>query len=725
MKRSFFTCLFLLSIILPFRASDAVKTANQLAHRIAPAIADDIVFEQIDTPVDSFIVTSQNGKVLIKGNNPIAMSVGLNNFLRNYMGTYVSWFANKPIQIDGPVVLPDAANPLTGKAVVPERFFLNYCTFGYTFPFWKWRDWERMIDWMAMNGINLPLAMTGQEKVWFETWKKLGLDDEAILASFTGPAHLPWHWMANVDHFQGPLSNEWLSSNEELQKRILERERELGMKPVMPAFAGHVPEAFKKMHPEANITLRSEWGRFKDQDRCWFLDPSDPLYSQIQKTFVALQDSIYGTDHIYGIDPFNEVDSPDWSEGFLNKASANIYNTLREADPYARWLQMTWNFYYDRKNWTKPRVKAFLDGVPDDNLILLDYFCDSQPVWKLSDSYFGKPYIWCYLGNFGGNTMLAGNLKDVEEKISDFLMNGGDNAVGIGGTLEGFDVNPVMHEFVFAKVWTPRLTVDEWLSLWADSRGAKMDDKVAKAWKILGDSVYVERCGIGQSALTNARPALTGKTGHYTNPKYPYTDKTLLSVLDSLLSAKGIENNSAFQFDVMNVTRQLLGNRFTRLRDDFTMAYECGNIDSARMIAQQMDLLLKDLDRLMATDPDYSLRPWIELARSNGATEAEKDAYELNARTILTQWGYPGTQLNDYANRQWSGLIDGFYRGRWHRFTDAVISHMVEGIPFSQDDFRTQIVEWEDEWASSTNPVTAVSDENPVTLARIYRNKYF
>jgi alpha-N-acetylglucosaminidase len=45
--------------------------------------------------------------------------------------------------------------------------FLNYCTFtfGYTMLWWRWDDWERFIDWMALNGINMPLAIAEQEAV--------------------------------------------------------------------------------------------------------------------------------------------------------------------------------------------------------------------------------------------------------------------------------------------------------------------------------------------------------------------------------------------------------------------------------------------------------------------------------------------------------------------------------------------------------------------------------
>ena len=41
------------------------------------------------------------------------------------------------------------------------RYNMNVCTFGYSYAHWDWERWEREIDWMALNGINMPLAFNG------------------------------------------------------------------------------------------------------------------------------------------------------------------------------------------------------------------------------------------------------------------------------------------------------------------------------------------------------------------------------------------------------------------------------------------------------------------------------------------------------------------------------------------------------------------------------------
>jgi alpha-N-acetylglucosaminidase len=59
--------------------------------------------------------------------------------------------------------------------------------------------------------------------------------------------------MGNVDGWAGPLPQTWIIQKSELQKRILARMRQFGMKPILPGFAGHVPAALKSHYPKADI----------------------------------------------------------------------------------------------------------------------------------------------------------------------------------------------------------------------------------------------------------------------------------------------------------------------------------------------------------------------------------------------------------------------------------------------------------------------------------------
>ena len=168
----------------------------------------------------------------------------------------------------------------------------------------------------------------------------------------------------------------------------------------------------------------------------------DPLFTKIQKMFLEEQNSIYGTDHIYGIDLFNELEAPSYEPSYLRRVSRQVYQSLEKADKKAVWLQMTWLFWNEKKDWTNERIKAYITAFPSKKSLLLDYYCERHEVWQQTDKYFGVPYIWCYLGNFGGNTVLVGNLYDINKRLENTFANGGKNFEGLGSTLEGFDCNP-------------------------------------------------------------------------------------------------------------------------------------------------------------------------------------------------------------------------------------------------------------------------------------------
>ena len=495
-----------------------VKEAGALAERVLEGPGVELLeFRRMEADTDLFRIESRGRKVVISGNNANSMATGLGYYLKHYCNISIGWMDPGKARLEAPLAPVNEA--VESSAKVPNRFFLNYCTYGYTLPWWQWADWERLIDWMALNGVNLPLAITGQESVWYEVWREMGLEDEEIRAFFTGPAHLPWHRMINIDGWQGPLPHSWLKGQQELQKKILARERALNMRPVLPAFAGHVPPALLSIYPEADVMQIEPWAGFPTEYTPYCLNPTDSLFPVIQKKYIDKQTELFGTDHIYGIDLFNEIQPRSWDNEWLAEAGSGVYASLEAADPEAVWLQMTWLFWYQSRDWTPEKIKAFISSYPAERQLLLDYFCESGEIWRRTESYFGTPYIWCYLGNFGGNTVLTGNIPDVDRRINEVFAEGGPSLKGIGCTLEALDCNPYVFEYVLGKAWDYPSAPESYATLLADSRTGKVDEKAREAWTMLVSEVYGKTVPTGFSCTVHERPSL-GKKMTWLHPRY-------------------------------------------------------------------------------------------------------------------------------------------------------------------------------------------------------------
>lgn len=694
----------------------AEKAAAGLARRIVPAYASRIRFVETPQTEEQYTLSTEGKYLVVKGNDALSMAVGLNRFLRDYCLTTVSWYAADRIEV--PAEMPAVPAPVSGSSRVKDRFFLNYCTFGYTMPWWKWKDWERMIDWMALNGVNMPLAITGQEAVWQKVWRRYGLTDEEIRAYFTGPAHLPWHRMNNIDAFDGPLPQGWIDGQVKLQKQILQRERALGMRPVLPAFAGHVPGLLKERYPEAQITRLSRWGGFPDANRCHFLSSADPMYAEIQKAFLEEQTRLFGTDHLYGFDLFNEVEAPSWDPETLAEISRKAYGSVAAVDPDAVWIQMGWLFHYDRKHWQPDIMKAYLQAVPAGRVVILDYYLEHTPVWKNSESFYGQPFILCYLGNFGGNTRFAGDFGEIGRRIEAGITAGG--ACGIGSTLEGFGINMPVYEYTLERAWKGAGDGSDWVEALADRRLGRRDDAWRKAWKDLADSVYIGGLGT-QTTLICARPTRADArkwTGRY---QTPYDNATLVRIWKQMVAAA--RGHDTAELDVITVGSQALGGLFVIFRDAFIRCAEAKDFAGAEEAAARMQDLIADVDALTACTPQYRLDGWLDGAAAWGKSKAEKAYYRRNARRIVTTWGQI-TSLQDYASRQWSGLLGGFYARRWKMFTDGYLEAFREGKPFDDKAFMQQISDFENAWVADDAPVVLPRREDPCALSRRLIEKY-
>ena len=730
MKNHFFLAGFLAALFFQTAPAPAVETdtpVGGLIERIAPGHAKDFIVETIPAPSreNVFEVGTRDGKIVLRGDNPVSQAVAFNWYLKHDAFVDVSWYADDAVRVPDKLPLPVAQIRRTTS--IKDRFFLNYCTFGYTMPFWRWRDWERCIDWMALNGINLPLAQTGNEYIWQKVWRAYGLSDEEIRAYFTGPAYLPWHRMANIDQWGGPLPQSYIDGQRDLEKQILLRERELGMSPVLGAFAGHVPEALKTTQPEMKIErIPPGWAGFPGKYGCWFLDPLDPKFKKIQVKFLQEQQKEYGASRYYATDPFNEISPPSWKPAYLADVSRAIYSGMTQVDPDAVWLQMAWTFQ-DRKHWTDDRLSAMIDAVPGGRMMLLDYDCENREVFRETKDFYGAPFFWDYLGNFGGNTSLVGPINKINQRLTAAMNDPAlTNFIGVGATLEGFN-NPVVYEMLFDRVWAgDHLDLAAWLRDEACARAGGPDTNVEQAWALLGQKILEGGANsIGDQGVIfqDRNPTLRGESNNMLSPHIPYRNADLVRAWQLFLRAgTAARKSSACQRDLVDTTRQALGNLGLTLRDEMAAAYDRKDAAAFKKAGDKFMTLGCDIDEFLGTRTEFMLGPWIDDARSWAANPGERAYYETDARSIITIWG---GSLTDYAGRQWNGLMRDYYLPRWQGLIDATLAELKGGKPVDRQALEQQWREHDLKFATTTRGHYAVTPHGDFfTMSRALYKKY-
>jgi alpha-N-acetylglucosaminidase len=719
--------LYILTILFACQthAQLNIQASKALLQRVVPRHASQFSIEPLKAVnKDTFEIASKNNTIVLKGNTGVAIASALYYYLDHYCHAQITWNGTN---LSLPAVLPKPIETIRKSSPYEYRYYMNYCTFNYSMSWWDWKRWEKEIDWMALHGINMPLAITGEEYTWYLVYKEMGFTDSDLKDFFCGPSYFSWFWMGNLDGWGGPLPLSWMQSHFELQKKILKRERELGMKPVLPAFTGHVPKAFRKKFPAAKLKTTNWTNGFDDT---YILDSDDPMFAVIGKKFLQKQTALLGTDHLYSADTFNENEPPSDEPAFLGKLSARVYEGMRQADTAAVWVMQGWLFYSDRKFWKEPQTEALLKAVPDDKMILLDLATEIEPVWKRTDAFYGKPWIWNMLHNFGGNTNLFGRMETVAVEPSKALQDTkSGNMKGIGLTMEGIEQNPVMYELMMANTWQKEaIDLQEWLPQYVRNRYGTKNKNALAAWEILRNTVYHVPPGKyirdGAESIIQGRPTFDSLT-RWTKTKLNYHPKDLLPAWDAFINAiDSCGNSDGFRYDLVDITRQVLANYALPLQQQFVSNYRNKKIAACKESTGQFIALIEDMDRLLATRKEFLLGPWIADARRWGHTEKEKALYEMNAKDLITLWGDKDCPLNEYACRQWSGLMTDFYKPRWQQFFSKVLESMQNGVEFNREGFLQEIKDWEWNWVNKRKDYSVTTKGNPAAVAKEIYAKY-
>ncbi|XP_059478399.1 alpha-N-acetylglucosaminidase isoform X2 [Neocloeon triangulifer] len=636
---------------------------------------------------DTFRLLKKPGdaRVFVTGSSGVAAAAGFNFYLKYSCHSQISWEANSQLSL--PQELPQIDTEITS----PDRFryYQNVCTLGYSFIWWNWSQWERHLDWMALNGINLPLAFVGQEALWQRVWKRLGFEQNEINPYFSGPAFLP-NRMGNMRGWGGPLPSSWNEKSLALQRQILDRMRDFGMTPVLPAFAGFVPRAIARVFPSANVTKMTRWNNFQDGFCCpYMLQPDDPLFAKIGALFLKEVIKEFGTNHIYNCDTFNEMEPTSGDEKYLVEVGYSTFSAMTSIDPDAIWMMQAWLFMHD-SFWSKERAKALLTSVPTGRMLILDLQSELSEQFTRLDSYFGQPFIWCMLHNFGGTLGLYGAAQRVNQGVHKARKMPNNTMVGVGITPEGINQNYVIYDLMLENGWTSQpVNLTDWFGQYSKRRYGFENELAVKAWNLLLNSVY-------SFNLTNIK--VRGKYVICRRPSFKlkpiiwYQPLSVAKSWDSLYELVPKHKNlSTLQHDFVDVTRQCLQLLGAFYHSQITKAYRKKNLPDLRKNGEMLLELFVDMDSVLASNEDFLMGKWIRDARSWGDNNKESDLYEFNARNQITLWG-PQAEILDYANKQWSGVVNYYYKPRWQLFIQSLIGSLVSGeSEFDQNTFNQQV----------------------------------
>jgi len=692
-------------------ATSITHEAQQVIESVIGKRAKNITLQAISSPNgrDTYQINARNGHLTIRGSSTIALTFGFNQYLQKACHSMVTW-SGKHLSL--PARWPDYS---TKRLTSPYkyRYYLNVVTFGYNTVYWSWQRWKKELNWMALHGMNMPLALVGTEAIEARVWKKLGLSQNAIDHYFTGPAYLPWNRMGNIDGWDGPLPDSWLQHQITLEHKILHRMHRLGMTPIVPAFGGFVPRQLAKTHPGVKIR-ELRWGGFSKQYHAYILSPNSDYFKKIGKLFIQQWEKEFGSAKFFLSDSFNEMrppvpkNNPAKKNRIMADYGKSIYRSIVAGDSSAVWVTQGWAFGSARKFWSPQTLQAFLSKVPNDKMVILNLFprggWQGTPIWKRQKGYYGKRWVYSTIPNFGRKTPWTGDLSRYVSISTNVLKSPySRHLIGFGFAPEGIENNEVIYELLADMGWRDqKINLKTWIPAYCRARYGGYPKQMARAWQQLQQSAYGPVTPHHKFAWQVAHP----------NPKRKGSVVDSVAVFKSavkhFLACSGqLKKSKLYRNDAVLLAAMYLGVRADQYYTKALQAQAAGHKRQKQAAEDNVIRLLDGANRLMASHPGDRLSRWLQQARSRGQTLAEKHHFEEDAKRQITTWG---GDIDDYAAKMWSGLIKEYYIPR--------VKMILAGK-------SSKLKAWEEQWVERTGPVKKTKPyPHPVDKAKQFLNHF-
>ncbi|MFF8367789.1 alpha-N-acetylglucosaminidase TIM-barrel domain-containing protein [Streptomyces lydicus] len=663
-------------------------SARAALERLLPGHADQFALVPLvgKGGTDRFRVSGAEGRITVAGTTPAVLLTGVNWYLKYTCRAHLSWAGE---QLRLPARLPAPDSPVERATALPHRFALNDTHDGYTAPYANWPRWERLIDVLALHGVNEVLVTPGAEAVYHRLLTGFGYSDAEARGWLPAPSHQPWWLLQNMSGYGGPVSAELLGKRAELGRRICDRLRALGMRPVLPGYFGTVPDGFAARNPGARTVPQGTWSGLRRPD---WLDPRTEVFGQVAAAFYRHQEQLLGPADHFKMDLLHEGGDP--GDVPVPEAARAVERALRTARPGATWVILGWQ--------NNPR-RDLLDAVDHDRTLVVDGLSDLDAVTDRERDWGGVPYAFGSIPNFGGRTTIGAKTHIWAERFTAWRDKPGSRLVGTAYMPEAAERDPAAFELFSELAWRER-PVDRaaWFDGYAELRYGGRDGRARDAFAALRTSAYeiASKDGRPHDSVFAARPDLAARSGTVYATHTPAFDPAAFDTAFAALLAvrPALRGSDAYRHDLTDAARQALANRSWQLIGQLQDAYRRKDRAAFGALSSLWLRLMRLSEEVTGAHRQFLLGPWLADARAMASGPGEAAQLEHSARALVTTWADRPTAdagaLANYANRDWHGLIGDVHLPQWRAYLDELADALAADRPPTSFDWYAREEPW-------------------------------
>ena len=664
--------------------------------------ADKVEFtlKESESGFDEYLLRAKDGKITVQATSGAAGGAALNAYLKKYCKYYYGILTQSG---NLPKTPPDTDGDMTGESAFHYRYAFNYCTFGYSYAFNAWSDWERVTDYLILSGYNLVLNPLGNECVWLELLQKFGYTRQEAKGYISAPNYLPWQWMMNLSAFQSDYPDSWFEEQKEISKKFNAKLSAFGMGAVLPGYCGAVPDDFASKYPQAKLLRQGEWQGFV---RPALLLPENGLFSEIAHEYYSLQKSLLGAEDAkyYSTDPFHEGGKKEGAD--LKEFAHAVLREMRNVEKDAVWAFQGWQENPDRK---------MLSALKKEDVVIMNLHADSCP--DGGDDFLGYPHIYCVVNNFGGEQAIRGAAEKTYFLPREMAKDKNSACCGVGIMPEGVECDEILFDVISEiSLQKQSAPIEDFLREYLLARYGVCSKELLSGYQILFDKLYnADIVAYPHESAFIARPSLdVTRVCRWAGAAVVEDNAYLADLVKSLLDFYGdCKERESYKTDLTALCRQLLANEAWRYVYAFNAAFQKGDKRTFEKNAAKFRKLFSLQEKVVDCDGRLNLQNYLDKAANRGKTAAEKAWLVKNAKRLITLWGEESgsVTLHDYAAREYGDLLRYFYKPRWEKYLSALENALEQNAPFVDYDRYADEVEFVNEEREYSRSVSENLDE--------------